>query len=122
MFSFNLITENWIPVKTLSGEIKEVSLKDALLKARDYKRIEDPSPLVVASLHRFLLAVLHRALKGPTEVSQNVEWFKNGFSEKDISDYLDKWKDRFGDFCRQSSVVVQQQSYTIILKEQVNQL
>lgn len=95
MFSFNLITENWIPVKTLSGEIKEVSLKDALLKARDYKRIEDPSPLVVASLHRFLLAVLHRALKGPTEVSQNVEWFKNGFSEKDISDYLDKWKDRF---------------------------
>ncbi|EMY77995.1 putative CRISPR-associated protein CasA/Cse1, type TIGR02547 [Leptospira weilii serovar Ranarum str. ICFT] len=95
MFSFNLITEKWIPVKTVSGDIKEVSLTDALLKARDYKKIEDPSPLVVASLYRFLLAVLHRALKGPTEVSQNVNWFENGFPEKEILDYLEKWKDRF---------------------------
>ena len=95
MFSFDLRKEKWIPVKTLTGENIEVSLFDALLKAREYKRIDDQSPLVVASLHRFLLAVLHRALKGPTDIKQNVEWFKNGFPEKEIKNYLDKWGDRF---------------------------
>lgn len=95
MFIFDLIKEKWIPVKTLTGENIEVSLIDALLKAKEYKRIEDPSPLVVAALHRFLLAVLHRALQGPTDIKQNVEWFKNGFPEEKIINYLDKWKDRF---------------------------
>ncbi len=96
--SFNLVDEPWIPVRDLNGNLLEVSLKDALLKASEYRGIEDGSPLVVISLYRFLLAVLHRALEGPTDLSVSVEWYKKGFPEDNILGYLEKWHERFNLF------------------------
>ena len=57
--------------------------------------IEDPSPLVVAALHRFLLAVLYRALEGPTDIDQAKALFREGLPGERITAYLDKWRDRF---------------------------
>lgn len=66
---FNLLEEPWIPV--LRGErVKEVSLAEALLEAHTITRIETPSPLEEAALHRLLLAVLHRAFRGPTRTEE----------------------------------------------------
>jgi CRISPR system Cascade subunit CasA len=95
MSQFNLIDKKWIPVRFLNGDRKELGIKDTLLHAKEIAAIEDSSPLVVASLHRFLLAVLYRALEGPTDIDQAKELFKTGLPSKKIADYLDKWRDRF---------------------------
>jgi CRISPR system Cascade subunit CasA len=92
--TFNLVTELWIPVR--EGEaLKLVSLEQALLEGHRYTRIEDPSPLVTVSLHRLLLAVLHRALEGPEDAWQAAEWFKSGFDTAKVQAYLERHCNRF---------------------------
>lgn len=95
MSHFNLIDEPWIPVRFPDGSRMELGVRDTLLRAKDIAVIEDPSPLVVASLHRFLLAVLYRALEGPTDIDQAKGWFKSGLPEDKINAYLEQWRSRF---------------------------
>jgi len=92
---FNLIDEPWIPVRRKDGSFAELGIKDVLLKAEELSGIEDPSPLVVASLYRFLLAVLYRALEGPTDIDQAKALFQEGLPSDKIDAYLEKWRDRF---------------------------
>lgn len=93
--NFNLIDEAWIPVRKLDGERAELGIREVLRQAKDIAVIEDPSPLVTASLHRFLLALLYRTLEGPTDIDQAKAWFKVGLPVKKIDDYLERWWDRF---------------------------
>src|SRR3546814_6747629 len=85
---FNLIDEPWIPIRFPDGTGAELGSKDTLLRAKEIAVIEDASPLVVAALHRFLLAVLYRALEGPTDLDQAKGWFKAGLPAGKISAYL----------------------------------
>lgn len=95
MSRFNLIDEKWIPVRFLDGNRGELGIQDTLLRAKDIAAIEDPSPLVVAGLHRFLLAVLYRALEGPTDIDQAKKLFRDGLPSEKVRDYLENWRDRF---------------------------
>lgn len=95
MSRFNLIDEKWIPVRFSHGSRDELGIRETLLRSKEIAAIEDPSPLVVAALHRFLLAVLYRALEGPTDIDQAKELFRDGFPGEKISAYLEKWRDRF---------------------------
>ncbi len=95
MSRFNLIDEKWIPVRFPDGTRDELGIRETLLRAKEIAAIEDASPLVVASLHRFLLAVLYRALEGPTDIDQARELFKAGLPSDKIGQYLDKWHSRF---------------------------
>lgn len=95
MSRFNLIDEKWIPVRFLDGARDELGIRDTLLRAKEIAVIEDSSPLVVAALHRFLLAVLYRALEGPTDIDQAKAFFKTGLPSEKIKAYLEKWRDRF---------------------------
>lgn len=92
--SFDLVTQPWVPVR-VDGRLHEVSLEECLLGARVLERIEDPSPLVTAALHRFLVAVLRRALRGPHDVEQAANWLLDGFDEQRIRAYLAEHGDRF---------------------------
>jgi len=92
---FNLIDEPWIPVRGLDGSNGELGIRDTLLQADRIAEIQDASPLVVAALHRFLLAVLYRALEGPTDGQQAKTWFKQGWPEGKIEAYLAHWRERF---------------------------
>lgn len=92
--SFDLVTQPWIPVRQ-ENQLIEVSLEEALLRAAEFQSIEDQSPLVLAALHRFLLAVLHRALKGPDSPEQLATWFRDGFPQETIHAYLAAYHDRF---------------------------
>src|SRR4051794_21057800 len=92
--SFDLRTQPWIPVRC-DDRLIEVSLEDALLRAGDFQGIEDPSPLVMGALHRFLLAVLHRALGGPEDAARAANWFRVGFPEGQVREYLAHYHDRF---------------------------
>ncbi|MBU2755751.1 type I-E CRISPR-associated protein Cse1/CasA [Acidithiobacillus sp. CV18-2] len=98
MSQFNLIDEAWIPVCKLDGERVELGIRDVLLQAKEIAVIEDPSPLVTAALHRFLLAVLYRALEGPTDIDQAKALFKAGLPADKLEAYLERWRDRFGLF------------------------
>jgi len=95
MSHFNLIDKKWIPVRLPDGSREELGIRDTLLRANEIAVIEDASPLVVAALHRFLLAVLYRSLKGPTDIKQAKALFREGLPSQKISDYLEKWRDRF---------------------------
>jgi CRISPR system Cascade subunit CasA len=95
MSRFNLIDEKWIPVRFPDGTREELGICDTLLRSKEIADIEDPSPLVVAALHRFLLAVLYRALEGPTDIDQAKSLFKSGLPGEKITAYLEKWRDRF---------------------------
>jgi CRISPR system Cascade subunit CasA len=90
---FNLLEEPWIPV--LRGEkVVEVGLREALLRP-DLGPIETPSPLEEAALYRLLLAVLHRALEGPKDLDQALDWLEEGLPEGRLEAYLDRHHDRF---------------------------
>jgi CRISPR system Cascade subunit CasA len=95
MSRFNLIDEKWIPVRFADGTRDELGIRDTLLRAKEIAAIEDSSPLVVAALHRFLLAILYRALEGPTDIDQAKSLFKEGLPSEKITAYLEKWRDRF---------------------------
>ncbi len=95
MSRFNLIDEKWIPVRYPNGERDELGIRDTLLRAKEIATIEDGSPLVVAALHRFLLAVLYRALEGPTDIDQAKVLFRDGLPGEKIVAYLEKWRGRF---------------------------
>ncbi|SPJ14071.1 CRISPR-associated protein, Cse1 family [Syntrophobacter sp. SbD2] len=95
MSRFNLIDEKWIPVRFSDGTYDELGVRDTVLRSREIAAIEAPSPLVVAALHRFLLAVLYRALEGPTDIDQAKALFKAGLPREKINAYLEKWRDRF---------------------------
>ena len=95
MSLFNLIDEKWIPVRFPDRTRGELGIRDTLLRSKEIAAIEDQSPLVVAALHRFLLAVLYRALEGPTDIDQAKIFFKQGLPCEKIMAYLEKWHDRF---------------------------
>ena len=95
MRRFNLIDEKWIPVRFPDGTRDELGISDTLLRSGEIAAIEDPSPLVVVALHRFLLAVLYRALEGPTDIEHAKALFKEGLPGEKITAYLEKWRDRF---------------------------
>jgi len=95
MSRFNLIDEKWIPVRFPDGTRQELGISEVLLRSQEIAEIEDPSPLVVAALHRFLLALLYRALEGPTDIDQAKVLFNEGLPGNRITAYLEKWRDRF---------------------------
>lgn len=95
MSRFNLLDEKWIPVRFLDGARGELGVSEVLLRSKDIAGLEDPSPLVVAALHRFLLAVLYRALEGPTDIDEAKALFRDGLPGDRITTYLKQWQDRF---------------------------
>ncbi len=99
MDKFNLIKEPWIPCLMLeTSETKDLNLLDVLTQAHKIKEITDNSPLVVVSLHRFLLAILHRNF-GPKSFKNWKElWRKGKWDEEKLKSYFDKYEDRFNLF------------------------
>ena len=95
MSRYNLIDKKWIPVRYPDGTRDELGIRDTLLRSKEIAEIEDGSPLVVAALHRFLLALLYRALEGPNDIEQAKTLFREGLPSDKIIAYLEKWRDRF---------------------------
>jgi CRISPR system Cascade subunit CasA len=95
MKKFLLLYEPWIPVLR-NGRIEEIGLEQVLLDAHNIVRIDTPSPLEEATLHRLLLAVLHRALEGPKRLEDALElWRKGRFPDDPIRAYLSRYRERF---------------------------
>jgi len=67
--TFDLTQEPWIPVMDQHLQVREVSLETLFEDPRAFKAIAGENPPVTLALHRFLLALIHRAHRGPTSVS-----------------------------------------------------
>jgi CRISPR system Cascade subunit CasA len=66
--SFNLITEAWLPVVTQDFQLREVSLIELFGCWNSVKEVQGDNPPTTLALYRFLLAILHRAYQGPTNI------------------------------------------------------
>ncbi|WP_030826196.1 type I-E CRISPR-associated protein Cse1/CasA [Streptomyces hygroscopicus] len=93
---FNLFTEPWLPLMRTDGTIHNVSLRQALVHARHYRRLVGISPTMTVALHRVLLAVVHRAYR-PIDVDQWTQLWESeeGLPEEPLQVYLEKFGHRF---------------------------
>ena len=107
---FNLIDEPWIRVTDKNCNIIEVSLKDAIINAHEYKALKGELPTQDVAVMRLILAVIHTVISRYDEdgeenlldddedeaIERWKSWWDNGrFPEKAVSEYLDKWHERF---------------------------
>ena len=93
--TFNLIREPWIRCVDLDGQVRVVGLADALASSHELAEIVDESPLVVAALHRLLLAILHRNF-GPRDTETwGGLWKQRRFPSEVLQAYWTKWESRF---------------------------
>lgn len=100
MSKFDLTKEPWIPCLMFDGTLKEFGLLDVLAKAREIKEISDDSPLVTVSLHRLLLAILHRNFGPKTFEDWKNLWRKGFWDAEKLKSYFesDSCKNRFNLF------------------------
>lgn len=95
-YTFNLITQPWIPVLDLKNKSEVLSLSDVLFQAHQLRNIALSSPLEAAAVYRLILAVLHSALRGPESSSAWMAIWKAGTLKFPwLYDYLEKWMDHF---------------------------
>ena len=93
--TFNLIDEPWIPCTMLDGTRRSLGLRETLTQARDVGELGGDSPLEVASLHRLLLAVLHRNFDIGDSQQWGALWESGEFDSGVINSYFEKWRGRF---------------------------
>ncbi|MDQ3713874.1 MAG: type I-E CRISPR-associated protein Cse1/CasA [Acidobacteriota bacterium] len=100
MSKFNLTEEPWIPCLMPNGTPKQFSLYDVLAQAHDIREIYDDSPLVVVSLHRLLLAILHRNFGPKTFDEWKTLWRKGFWDAEKLKVYFESenCKNRFNLF------------------------
>lgn len=95
MPTFNLVREPWICCVDRGGAVVTVGLAELLRRSHELVEIVDASPLVVAALHRLVLAVLHRNL-GPRDADEwEVLWKAGQLPEDVFAAYWEKWSHRF---------------------------
>lgn len=106
---FNLIDEPWIRASLFDGEVKEISLKELLLNAHQYKKLAGEMAAQNIALLRFLAAIVHTVftrvnIQGDVSlVSDEIEcincwrdlWEERKFPVEPIEKYLEKWRERF---------------------------
>ncbi len=93
--SYNLVDKPFIPCLMADGSSVELGLKETLRRAHEIREVRDQSPLVTITLHRLLLAILHRNF-GPATLRQWNQLLEAGrFNACDLDPYFDQWKDRF---------------------------
>lgn len=94
-YSFNLLSEPWIPVVDHGGAARLISLREALVNAPAYRAISASLPHASAAVLRLLLAVLHRNF-GPTDTPDWEEiWNAGCFNPVTLEAYFSRWQTRF---------------------------
>lgn len=93
--SYNLIDDPWIPCTLNSTEVKMLGIKDVLFKADEISEISSDNPLIVISIYRLLLAILHRNF-GPKDRNEWIAIYQAGKWDREIlNQYFKKWNHRF---------------------------
>ncbi len=92
---YDLLHEQWIPCERPDGSRAVVGIEEALVEAHTFAALSDESPLVTATLHRLLLAILQRVFLPRTMEDWIALWKAPAFDAGKLRGYLRTWKDRF---------------------------
>jgi len=93
--AFNLWTESWITLERPNGRTERQGIEQALLRAHEFTSIYEPSPLVVAGIHRLLAAILQDAVD-PREAENLLElWQVEHFPEEIVQRFGERYAERF---------------------------
>ncbi len=92
---YDLLHEPWIPCERPDGSRVLVGIEEALVEAHTFAALHDESPLVTATLHRLLLAVLQRVFLPRTEEDWVALWKAPSFDATKVRSYLTSWRQRF---------------------------
>jgi len=94
-YSFNLLDDSFIPIKTTQDVARTVSLREALVNAPDFVGISANLPHTTAAILRLLLAILHRVF-GPSDSYEWEDlWRKEKFDPVKLDTYFEKVHSRF---------------------------
>lgn len=93
---FNLVDRPWIKVRLLDNTVEDVSLRQAFEQADRIREIVGELPTQRFAILRLMLAVMYRALGADaTTVTNWGALWGDGLPVDDISEYLDRFRDRF---------------------------
>lgn len=95
---FNLLDEPWLPVRMVSGEVRELGLLALFEQAQQIVALAETAPPSLMAQYRLLLAITHRALSAQTPNWGQRDlrnWCNQGLPTEAIIAYLEKWRDRF---------------------------
>ena len=81
----------------VDGAQRELRLAEIFAQAREVREIFDESPLVTVSLHRLLLAILHRNF-GPARAKEWLELWRRGWNPEVLDADFSRWRERFNRF------------------------
>ncbi len=96
MFTFNLIDEPWLPcVVRGDAGVRTLSLRQAIRDAHEISELAGETPLVTVSLHRLVLAVIHRVIGPRDKDTWHALWSRASFDQPQFDAYLEEWHHRF---------------------------
>ena len=95
---FNLLDEQWIPVRMVDGQVRNVGLLKLFEQAKEINALAETSPPSLIALYRVLLAITHRALtsaQGTWRDRDRANWYGEGLPQQALRGYLEHWRDHF---------------------------
>jgi CRISPR system Cascade subunit CasA len=95
MNSFDALDDGWIPVRFPSGEVREVGIAEALLKAQEIEALADPRPIGPPTQLRLLIALVQRVFEPEDAADWRELWETGRFDEARLNAYFTKWRERF---------------------------
>lgn len=98
-FSFNLLTEPWLPVISSKGKKKFLSLNEFLIQSQDLERFDFPLPGLETAVLRFLVAIVH-IVGAPKDKAEWEEWLKHGKFKESFITELQNYKDKLDLFSK----------------------
>ncbi|MFY7069267.1 type I-E CRISPR-associated protein Cse1/CasA [Nocardiopsis changdeensis] len=93
--TFDLTTSPWLPVLRTDGTEDELSLTEVFAQAADLRRLVGDVPTQEFALLRLLLAVLHDALDGPSDLDEWEDLWREGIPADTVAAYLHDHRERF---------------------------
>ncbi len=93
--TFNLWSEAWITLERSDGPPVQAGIEQTLLDAHRYTAIYNLSPLIVASVHRLLVAILQASLSPQKATDLRNLWRKGRFPVEPIKEFGHKYFGRF---------------------------
>ena len=93
--TFNLVSEQWIPVTTKDRTACTVSLRELFHRAPELVSVGGDIATQELPIMRLLLAILYRAAGKPLTAKLWQRFWDEGLPVEDIDAYLDGWSHRF---------------------------
>lgn len=93
--TFNLWIEPWITAEKPEGQLEELSIQQLLIYAPKYRVLYDPSPLIIVSIHRLLIAILQDIIQPEVEEDLYEIWEAEQFPADKIEQFGREFAHRF---------------------------